>query len=172
MGLVAKRRTHRWVPLVLVGPAWVKRSTCWWALLQREVHTGGSLPCACTRNNIARTLPSPVVRFHAPSCGLQGWSLKRAQDVRERLMAVIEQLKHLQLSLSLSLSLSLQRLHVPDRPAVCTCPQDRSLKRAQDVRKQLMAIMDRYKLELVSAGRRYDRICKVTLWIKKGRGRL
>uniref|UniRef100_A0A7S3QLZ2 RNA helicase n=2 Tax=Dunaliella TaxID=3044 RepID=A0A7S3QLZ2_DUNTE len=38
--------------------------------------------------------------------------------------------------------------------------QDRSLKRAQDVRKQLMAIMDRYKLELVSAGRRYDRICK------------
>jgi ATP-dependent RNA helicase DHX8/PRP22 len=39
--------------------------------------------------------------------------------------------------------------------------QDRSLKRAQDVRKQLMAIMDRYKLELVTAGRRYDRICKV-----------
>ncbi len=42
-----------------------------------------------------------------------------------------------------------------------SAPQDRSLKRAQDVRKQLMAIMDRYKLELVSAGRSYVRICKV-----------
>lgn len=40
--------------------------------------------------------------------------------------------------------------------------QDRSLKRAQDVRKQLLAIMDRYKLECVSAGRSYQRICKVS----------
>ena len=31
-------------------------------------------------------------------------------------------------------------------------PQARSLRRAQDVRKQLVAIMDRYKLDLVSAG--------------------
>eukprot|EP00955_Chlamydomonas_euryale_P042660 352392-Chlamydomonas_euryale.AAC.3 len=38
--------------------------------------------------------------------------------------------------------------------------QDRSLKRAQDVRKQLLAIMDRYKLELVTAGRAYVRVCK------------
>lgn len=38
--------------------------------------------------------------------------------------------------------------------------QDRSLKRAQDVRKQLLAIMDRYKLELVTAGRSYIRVCK------------
>lgn len=38
--------------------------------------------------------------------------------------------------------------------------QDRSLKRAQDVRKQLLAIMDRYKLELVTAGRSYVRVCK------------
>lgn len=30
----------------------------------------------------------------------------------------------------------------------------------QDVRKQLLAIMDRYKLELASAGRDYSRICK------------
>lgn len=30
----------------------------------------------------------------------------------------------------------------------------------QDVRKQLLAIMDRYKLELSSAGRDYSRICK------------
>ena len=30
----------------------------------------------------------------------------------------------------------------------------------QDVRKQLLAIMDRYKLELTSAGRDYSRICK------------
>lgn len=36
----------------------------------------------------------------------------------------------------------------------------RALKRAQDVRKQLIAIMDRYKLELVSAGRNYVRVCK------------
>ena len=39
--------------------------------------------------------------------------------------------------------------------------QSRSLKRAQDVRKQLLAIMDRYKLDLVSAGRNYDKIRKV-----------
>ena len=38
--------------------------------------------------------------------------------------------------------------------------QDRSLKRAQDVRKQLLAIMDRYKLELVTAGKSYIRVCK------------
>jgi hypothetical protein len=30
----------------------------------------------------------------------------------------------------------------------------------QDVRKQLLAIMDRYKLELVTAGRSYVRVCK------------
>lgn len=30
--------------------------------------------------------------------------------------------------------------------------QARSMRRAQDVRKQLVAIMDRYKLDLVSAG--------------------
>eukprot|EP00879_Flechtneria_rotunda_P012406 GHRR01012955.1.p1 GENE.GHRR01012955.1~~GHRR01012955.1.p1 ORF type:complete len:1206 (+),score=437.88 GHRR01012955.1:239-3856(+) len=38
--------------------------------------------------------------------------------------------------------------------------QARAMKRAQDVRKQLIAIMDRYKLELVSAGKNYVRICK------------
>jgi len=58
-------------------------------------------------------------------------------------------------------------IHLQPLPTPATSPaappQDRSLKRAQDVRKQLMAIMDRYKLELVSAGRRYDRICKVRL---------
>ncbi|KAK9814683.1 hypothetical protein WJX72_009734 [[Myrmecia] bisecta] len=36
--------------------------------------------------------------------------------------------------------------------------QARSLRRAQDVRKQLMAIMDRYKLDLVSAGANFNRI--------------
>jgi ATP-dependent RNA helicase DHX8/PRP22 len=35
------------------------------------------------------------------------------------------------------------------------------MKRAQDVRKQLIAIMDRYKLDLVSAGKNYVRVCKV-----------
>ena len=39
--------------------------------------------------------------------------------------------------------------------------QDRSLRRAQDVRKQLLTIMDRYKLDLVSAGRDFDKIRKV-----------
>lgn len=34
------------------------------------------------------------------------------------------------------------------------------MKRAQDVCKQLIAIMDRYKLDLVSAGKNYVRICK------------
>ncbi|PRW58375.1 putative pre-mRNA-splicing factor ATP-dependent RNA helicase [Chlorella sorokiniana] len=38
--------------------------------------------------------------------------------------------------------------------------QARSLRRAQDVRKQLVAIMDRYKLDLVSAGRNYQKIQK------------
>jgi ATP-dependent RNA helicase DHX8/PRP22 len=39
--------------------------------------------------------------------------------------------------------------------------QARALKRAQDVRKQLVTIMDRYRLELVSAGPRgVDRVCK------------
>lgn len=36
------------------------------------------------------------------------------------------------------------------------------MKRAQDVRKQLIAIMDRYKLDLVSAGKNYVRVCKVS----------
>ena len=36
--------------------------------------------------------------------------------------------------------------------------QDRSLRRAQDVRKQLLTIMDRYKLDLVSAGKNYNKI--------------
>ena len=36
--------------------------------------------------------------------------------------------------------------------------QARSMKRAQDVRKQLLTIMDRYKLELTSAGRDFTRI--------------
>jgi len=36
--------------------------------------------------------------------------------------------------------------------------QARSLKRAQDVRKQLLTIMDRYKLQTTSAGRNYNKI--------------
>ena len=36
--------------------------------------------------------------------------------------------------------------------------QARSLKRAQDVRKQLLTIMDRYKLDIVSAGRNFNSI--------------
>ncbi|GJQ14352.1 hypothetical protein GpartN1_g6143.t1 [Galdieria partita] len=38
--------------------------------------------------------------------------------------------------------------------------QARSLKRAQDIRKQLVAIMDRQRLDLVSAGRAYNKIRK------------
>jgi ATP-dependent RNA helicase DHX8/PRP22 len=38
--------------------------------------------------------------------------------------------------------------------------QARSMRRAQDVRKQLVTIMDRYKLLLVSAGKNYKIICK------------
>jgi hypothetical protein len=38
------------------------------------------------------------------------------------------------------------------RPLPTPAHQARALKRAQDVRKQLIAIMDRYKLDLVSAG--------------------
>ena len=36
--------------------------------------------------------------------------------------------------------------------------QSRSLQRAQDVRKQLLTIMDRYKLDIVSAGRNFNKI--------------
>ena len=39
--------------------------------------------------------------------------------------------------------------------------QDRSLRRAQDVRKQLLTIMDRYKLDLVSAGKNFNKIRQV-----------
>ncbi|KAI7725650.1 hypothetical protein M8C21_001675, partial [Ambrosia artemisiifolia] len=38
--------------------------------------------------------------------------------------------------------------------------QVRSLRRAQDVRKQLLSIMDRYKLDVVSAGTNYTKIQK------------
>jgi ATP-dependent RNA helicase DHX8/PRP22 len=38
--------------------------------------------------------------------------------------------------------------------------QSRSLKHAQDVRKQLITIMDRYKLDIVSAGRNYVKVRK------------
>ncbi|EDQ91696.1 uncharacterized protein MONBRDRAFT_17513 [Monosiga brevicollis MX1] len=36
--------------------------------------------------------------------------------------------------------------------------QQRSLKRAQDVRKQMVAIMDRHKLDIVSCGKAYKRV--------------
>jgi len=36
--------------------------------------------------------------------------------------------------------------------------QARSLRRAQDVRKQLLTIMDRYRLDCVSAGKNFNRI--------------
>lgn len=36
--------------------------------------------------------------------------------------------------------------------------QGRAMRRAQDVRKQLLGIMDRFKLDVVTAGRRYDRV--------------
>lgn len=38
--------------------------------------------------------------------------------------------------------------------------QSRSMKRALDVRKQLVGIMDRYKHDIVSCGRNYTRVCK------------
>lgn len=38
--------------------------------------------------------------------------------------------------------------------------QARSLRRAQDVRKQLLTIMDRYKLDVVSAGKNYNKVRK------------
>ena len=38
--------------------------------------------------------------------------------------------------------------------------QARSMKRAQDVRKQLVTIMDRYKMEIVSAGKNLTKVRK------------
>tara|TARA_B100000795_G_scaffold115458_1_gene85759 strand:- start:152 stop:1834 length:1683 start_codon:yes stop_codon:yes gene_type:complete len=38
--------------------------------------------------------------------------------------------------------------------------QARSMRRAQDVRKQLLAIMDRYKLDIVSAGKNFTKVRK------------
>lgn len=47
---------------------------------------------------------------------------------------------------------------------ICRCfenyVQSRSLRRAQDVRKQLLTIMDRYKLAVVSCGKNYNKIRK------------
>ena len=37
--------------------------------------------------------------------------------------------------------------------------QARSMRRAQDVRKQLVTIMDRYKLDIISSGKNYKKIC-------------
>jgi ATP-dependent RNA helicase DHX8/PRP22 len=37
--------------------------------------------------------------------------------------------------------------------------QARSMRRSQDVRKQLVTIMDRYKLDILSAGKNYKKIC-------------
>jgi ATP-dependent RNA helicase DHX8/PRP22 len=36
----------------------------------------------------------------------------------------------------------------------------RSLRRAQDVRKQILAIMDRHKLDIMSAGKNYNKVRK------------
>lgn len=38
--------------------------------------------------------------------------------------------------------------------------QARALRRAQDVRKQLLGIMDRYKLDIMSAGKNYQKVRK------------
>jgi ATP-dependent RNA helicase DHX8/PRP22 len=38
--------------------------------------------------------------------------------------------------------------------------QARGMKRAQDVRKQLLGMLDRYKLDVVSAGKNYKLVCK------------
>jgi len=38
--------------------------------------------------------------------------------------------------------------------------QARSMRRAQDVRQQLLGIMDRYKQDIVSCGKSYQRVCK------------
>jgi ATP-dependent RNA helicase DHX8/PRP22 len=38
--------------------------------------------------------------------------------------------------------------------------QSRSMKRAQDVRKQLVTIMDRYKMEIISAGKNFNKVRK------------
>ena len=38
--------------------------------------------------------------------------------------------------------------------------QSRSLRQAQDIRKQLLSIMDRYQLPLLSAGRDWTRVCR------------
>jgi ATP-dependent RNA helicase DHX8/PRP22 len=38
--------------------------------------------------------------------------------------------------------------------------QARAIRRAQDVRKQLLGIMDRYRMNVVSCGRHYDRVRK------------
>ena len=40
--------------------------------------------------------------------------------------------------------------------------QARSMRRAQDVRKQLLTIMDRYKMDVVSCGKDYNRVCCCT----------
>lgn len=38
--------------------------------------------------------------------------------------------------------------------------QARAMKRAQDVRKQLLTIMDRFKLDIISCGRNYKKVCR------------
>ena len=38
--------------------------------------------------------------------------------------------------------------------------QARSMRRVQDIRQQLLGIMDRYKQDIVSCGKSYQRVCK------------
>jgi ATP-dependent RNA helicase DHX8/PRP22 len=41
--------------------------------------------------------------------------------------------------------------------------QARSMRRAQDIRKQLLTIMDRYKMEVTSAGKNYSAVRKAVV---------
>ncbi len=96
---------------------------------------------------------------------LQAQGASWVQDVRKQLLAIMVRCKlglisagsnHLVQAMAARHKAASASLVFPD--TLYNMLQARSLRRAQDVRKQLLAIMDRYKLDLVSAGRNFNKI--------------
>ncbi|CAI5494706.1 unnamed protein product [Closterium sp. Naga37s-1] len=116
--------------------------------------------------------------FSGPWCYenfVQSRSLRRAQDVRKQLLTIMDrQQKQAQADQKKAKffqpegdHLTLLAVYEAWKAKSFSGPwcyenfvQSRSLRRAQDVRKQLLTIMDRYKLDVVSAGRNFIKIRK------------
>ncbi|CAI5962557.1 unnamed protein product [Closterium sp. NIES-64] len=109
--------------------------------------------------------------FSGPWCYenfVQSRSLRRAQDVRKQLLTIMDRhQKKAKFFQPEGDHLTLLAVYEAWKAKNFSGPwcyenfvQSRSLRRTQDVRKQLLTIMDRYKLDVVSAGRNFIKIRK------------